>query len=34
MELVCDNSELNGIWGAEAPDAGANVCIKHYSFKE
>jgi hypothetical protein len=20
MELVCDNSELNGIWGAEAPD--------------
>src|SRR5262249_18339134 len=19
-ELVCDNSELNGIWGAEAPD--------------
>jgi hypothetical protein len=20
MELVCDNSELGGIWGAEAPD--------------
>jgi hypothetical protein len=20
MELVCDNSELSGIWGAEAPD--------------
>ena len=20
MELVCDNSELNGIWGAEASD--------------
>lgn len=20
MELVCDNSELTGIWGAEAPD--------------
>lgn len=20
MELVCDNAELNGIWGAEVPD--------------